>query len=103
MAEYERFWKVAEQAMEQDPTLERGTIMGMACLRTGGKFVAGPWHDGIVVKLNRARVQEVMAGGGLPFAPAGKVFREWVVAPTAREELWPELIEEAARLARAAD
>lgn len=34
------------------------------------------------------------AGEGLPFAPAKKVFREWVALPTLDERRWSELIEE---------
>ena len=35
-----------------------------------------------------------IAGGGLPFAPAKKVFREWVQVPGRDEALWSTLIDE---------
>jgi len=36
----------------------------------------------------------IEAGEGLAFAPAGKVFREWVALPTFDEDRWTALIEE---------
>ena len=48
-----------------------------------------------MVKLSKARVTELVESGeGAPFAPAGKVFREWVALPDADEERWAELLEE---------
>ncbi|MET9315884.1 hypothetical protein ABZX12_29060 [Kribbella sp. NPDC003505] len=41
------------------------------------------------------------SGTGLPFAPAGKVFREWVALPTLDRDLWRDLLAEAVTFARA--
>ena len=54
-----------------------------------------PHHKGpgIVVKLDRDEVDALIAAGtGAPFAPAGKVFREWVLVEEHDEERWTELL-----------
>lgn len=71
--------------------------MGGGCVRSGGEFVGMPHHkgDGIVVKLPRARVDELIdAGTGASFAPAGKVFREWVLVEEYDEQRWTDLLRE---------
>ena len=56
----------------------------------------------LVVKLPRDRVTEfIETGRGDPFAPAGKVFREWVSIPTVDRDLWRTLLAEAVAFARA--
>ena len=55
----------------------------------------------LVVKLPRERVAKLVENGeGDPFAPAGKVFREWVSIPTVGRELWQTLLAEATDFAR---
>jgi hypothetical protein len=62
------FWDAAAPLLGEG-VLEEGTIMGGACVRS----------DGIVVKLPRERVEALIeSGAGASFAPAGKVFKEWV-------------------------
>ena len=78
-------------------TLDEGTIMGGPCVRAKGEFVGMPNHKGpgIVVKLARHRVDELIADGeGASFAPAGKVFKEWVLVERHDEARWRELVEE---------
>lgn len=86
-----------------DPAIGRATMMGYPCVRLAGRFLAS-YDDrvgGLVVKLPRERVTELVNnGGGDPFAPAGKVFREWVAIPTADRELWETLLAEAVDFAR---
>ena len=36
----------------------------------------------------------IAAGDGLAFAPAKKVFREWVQVPARDEKLWSQLLKE---------
>jgi hypothetical protein len=86
-----------------DPAIGRATMMGYPCVRLAGRFLAsyddtaGCW----VVKLPRQRVTELVpSGDGDPFAPAGKVFREWVSIPTVDRELWQGLLAEAVDFAR---
>jgi hypothetical protein len=55
----------------------------------------------LVVKLPRVRVAALVeTGQGLPFAPAGKVFREWVALPEPDRRLWTALLAEAVDFAR---
>ena len=98
------FWTLADAMIERGEA-EEGTLMGFPCLRVEGRFFAMTMHDrdDLVVKLSMARVKELVhAGVGLPFAPAGKTFREWVAVPHTNVAHWPALIEEAANSARAA-
>ncbi|GAA1570921.1 hypothetical protein GCM10009789_25550 [Kribbella sancticallisti] len=86
-----------------DPAIGRATMMGYPCVRLAGRFLAS-YDDKsgtLVVKLPRERVtQLVETGTGDPFAPAGKVFREWVSIPTVDPELWRGLLAEAVDFAR---
>ena len=86
-----------------DPAIGRATMMGYPCVRLAGRFLAS-YDDkaaSLVVKLPRERVAELVeTGTGDPFAPAGKVFREWVAIPTVDRELWRTLLNEAAAFAR---
>ena len=86
-----------------DPAIGRATMMGYPCVRLAGKFLAScdDKADGLVVKLPRDRVLELVEdGSGEPFAPAGKVFREWVSIPTADRTKWKKLLAEAVDFAR---
>ncbi len=96
--EHAEFWDVAEPFLATGRLVE-GTMMGHQCLRTaaGNGFVATVERStgNLVVKLPEARVAELVdAGEGLAFAPAGKVFKEWVALPMFDERRWTELIEE---------
>lgn len=52
--------------------------------------------SGMVVKLPRDRVDELIGLGiGQLFAPAGKVFREWVAIPKPDRRSWTTLLAEA--------
>ena len=86
-----------------DPAIGRATMMGHPCVRLAGRFLAS--YDAkeqcLVVKLSRERVTELIdLGEGEPFAPAGKVFREWVAIPTIDRDLWRKVLAEAVDFAR---
>jgi hypothetical protein len=71
--------------------------MGGRCARVAGEFLALVDFEGsgMVVKLPRARVDMLIAQGtGQPFAPAGKVFREWVSIPQRGRRRWRSLLRE---------
>jgi hypothetical protein len=74
-----------------DPAVGRATMMGYPCVRLAGTFLAS-YDDKarcLVVKLPRERVTELVESGhGDPFAPAGRVFREWAAIPTDDRDLW---------------
>jgi hypothetical protein len=81
-----------------DPAVGRSTMMGYPCVRRAGRFFASfdTRAEALVVKLNRDRVAELIADGtGEPFAPNGRVFREWVTIPEADPRLWERLLAEA--------
>jgi len=86
-----------------DPAMGRGTMMGYPCVRLARRFLAS-YDDKagcLVVKLPAERVTELVRdGAGDEFAPAGRVFREWVAVPTADRELWCALLAEAVAFAR---
>lgn len=78
-------------------------MMGYPCVRLAGRFLAS-YDDkagSLVVKLPHERVTELVDDGhGDPFAPAGKVFREWVSISMGDPELWRILLTEAVDFAR---
>lgn len=87
-----------------DPAVGRATMMGYPCVRLAGRFLAS-YDDKagcLVVKLPRERVTELVEHGlGEPFAPAGKVFREWLTIATVDRSLWQQVLAEAVEFARA--
>jgi hypothetical protein len=81
-----------------DPAVGRSTMMGHPCVRRAGRFFASfdPRSDALVVKLSAGRVAELVGEGtGKPFAPNGRVFREWVTITEPDPELWESLLAEA--------
>ena len=71
--------------------------MGGRCVRVAGEFLAlvDFKGSGLVVKLPRERVAELITQGvGRQFAPAGKVFRQWVSIPEADPRQWRALLRE---------
>jgi hypothetical protein len=86
-----------------DPAIGRSTMMGYPCVRLAGQFLAtyDERAGSLVVKLPKDRVAElVRTGTGEQFAPAGKVFREWVAIPTTDRRVWRTLLAEAVIFAR---
>jgi hypothetical protein len=86
-----------------DPAIGRGTIMGHPCVRLAGRFLAclDDKTGCLIVKLPDERVIDLIdSGTGGPFAPAGKVLREWISIPTIDRELWRTLLAEAVDFAR---
>jgi TfoX N-terminal domain len=81
-----------------DPVVGRSTMMGYPCVRRAGRYFAS-FHtqaDALVVKLPSMRVDELIDDGtGEPFAPNGRVFREWVTIPRPDRDVWAQLLGEA--------
>ena len=83
----------------------RSTMMGNPCLRSPGRsasdkgalFASGGGPGGaLVVKLPAQRVQqEIEAGRGVPFAPGGSPFREWMEVTDPSPSVARELLFEA--------
>jgi len=57
-------------------------MMGMPSLKRNGKMFGGYYGDGLVVKLGRVRVDELIASGrGQAFDPsgAGRPMKDWAL------------------------
>jgi TfoX/Sxy family transcriptional regulator of competence genes len=81
-----------------DPAVGRSTMMGYPCVRRAGRFFASfdTRAAALVVKLPPDRVVELIADGtGEPFAPNGRVFREWVSIPDPEPGVWEQMLAEA--------
>ncbi len=92
----DEFWDAATPLLAEG-LIDEGTIMGGPCVRAAGEFVGMPHHKGagLVVKLPKERVDELIAAGeGQSFAPAGKVFKEWVLIEAHDEDHWRDLLRE---------
>jgi hypothetical protein len=93
----ELFWDLVEP-MYTDPAVHRSTMMGLPCVRLDGRFFASLDRrtHALLVKLPTTRVGQLIADGvGEPFAPAGRVFREWVAVRQPDRERWQRLLTEA--------
>jgi hypothetical protein len=91
------FWELVEP-MLADPAVRRSTMMGLPCVRFDGRFFASLDRrtGALVVKLPPDRVAELVADEtGEPFAPAGRVFREWIAVPRPDRARWQALLAEA--------
>ena len=91
------FWDLAEPIMASGRA-DEGELMRSRCLRVNGDFLAMPEYrtGDLVVKLPADRVAELIEQDlGLAFAPAKKVFKEWVQVPGRDEALWSALLDEA--------
>lgn len=91
------FWELAAELQRGDPRVVEGTIMNGRCLRVDKEFLAliDRKGSGLVVKLPKARVTELIEQGeGQPFAPAGKVFKEWLSVPHPDRRRWRMLLRE---------
>ncbi len=89
------FWELAAELQRADPRVIEGAIMSSRCLRVGSEFLAmvDAKNPAMVVKLPQKRVAALIEGGvGQPFAPAKKVFKEWLAVPTLDRELWQRLL-----------
>ena len=91
------FWDLVEPLLGE-AEIDEGTLMGFPCLRVNGDFFATCDHrtGHLIVKVDRARVAELIDEGvGQPFAPAGRVFKEWVLVEDRDDERWLSLLAEA--------
>ena len=93
----EFYWELAEGYLARDH-VDEGKLMGFPCLRVNGDFFSTCDHrtGELIVKLPRNRVSELIADGtGQPFAPNGKVFKEWLLVPHRDEARLTALMDEA--------
>lgn len=93
------FWKLADGFLSQ-ASVDEGSLMGFPCLRANGEFFCTCEHRSgdLIAKLPKERVQALIAEGiGQPFAPAGRVFKEWVLVEGRDTKQWKGLMTEAQR------
>ncbi len=96
--EREQLYERLAAEMCQDPAVARGTMMGFPCLRVDGEFFASLERSSgnLIVKLPAGEVSELVnSGSATPFAPAGKVFREWAEVQGAEAGEWRSLLSRA--------
>ena len=96
-ADDDLFWSLAQPLLDSGQA-EEGMLMRFPCLRVAGEFFAAPEHrtGDLIVKLPEAQVEELIgAGRGAEFAPAGRVFREWVLISDRDPDLWATLLDDA--------
>jgi hypothetical protein len=96
-----RYDELVDDLCAQSDDVEQAKMMGMPCVKRGGKMVAGYTEGAMVFKLlDPERHGEALAlEGAHLFDPSGKgrPFKEWVVVPAAHADLWEKLAEHALR------
>jgi hypothetical protein len=102
--ESQALWEeLADELEASEPSISRSTMMGLPCLRLDGAFFASldKRNDELIVKLSAEEVTaRVASGSGHSFAPAGKVFREWLAIDWADAERWRAALADALAFAR---
>ena len=98
-----RYDEIADDLAARDPSVELSQMMGMPCIKAGGKMVIGYESSGeMVFKLPDPAEHEKALGlnGAKVFDPSGrgKPFKEWVQVPVAHASHWPDLAETAIKL-----
>ena len=91
------FWDLAAEFLARD-FVDEGSLMGFPCVRVNGDFFCTCDHrtGHLIVKLPKARVQELVEQGvSEPFAPAGRVFKEWTLVQERDAQTWTDLMGEA--------
>jgi hypothetical protein len=107
MTARERYDELVDDLCARNDDVEPAQMMGMPCVKRGGKMVAGfagrYGGDAMVFKLADpdAHAQALGLAGAQLFDPGGngKPFKEWVVVPYAHEAEWESLAHEALKRA----
>jgi hypothetical protein len=104
MTDRVELWEqLSEELVASDPAITRSTMMGLPCLRLDGAFFASldKQNGHLIVKLAADDVStRVASGEGKSFAPAGKVFREWLAIDDDSESVWRAALDDALAFAR---
>lgn len=97
-----RYDAIADELVAENPEIQLGQMMGMPCIKLGGKMIMGIWEEEMVFKLpdESVREQALALDGAHLFAPGerGRAFKEWVQLPAAHMSDWPKYADEAVRL-----
>jgi hypothetical protein len=87
------------ESLLEDPAVSEALMMGMPSLKNGSKMFGGLREGGLVLKLGRERVDELVASGrAAPFDPSGRgrPMRDWAVLPAPTDD-WMALAHDAKR------
>jgi hypothetical protein len=102
-----RYEQLVDDLLARNADVETAKMMGMPCIKRGGKLVAGFWaaESAMTFKLPDVAEREAalaLEGAGL-FDPSGRgrPMKEWVAVPTAHADEWPRLAEQALATPRA--
>jgi hypothetical protein len=89
----------ADSDVTPPSTTGKAGKFGADALKVDGKIFAMLSRGELVLKLPRARVDELIASGkGTRFDPGhGRVMKEWVTIDLGESATWPELADEARR------
>jgi hypothetical protein len=97
----ERYDELVDDLCARNDDVEPSQMMGMPCVKRGGKMVAGFTRGAMVFKLPdaAAHARALALDGAHLFDPSGKdrPFKEWVVVPAAHAAEWESLAEHALR------
>jgi len=97
-----RYDAIADELVAENPEVQLGQMMGMPCIKVGGKMIIGIWNEEMVFKLpdEAVREQALALKGAHLFDPSekGRAFKEWVQVPAAHMSDWPKYADEAIRL-----
>jgi hypothetical protein len=96
-----RYDELVDDLMARNADVQTAKMMGMPCVKVGGKLVAGfsADADAMVFKLTDEQTREraLALEGAKLFDPGGRgrPMREWVVVPPAHAATWPGFTEQA--------
>ena len=97
----ERYDELVDDLCARNDDVEPSQMMGMPCVKRGGKMVAGFTRGAMVFKLPDpgAHARALALDGAHLFDPGGKghPFKEWVVVPFEHEAEWGSLAGHALR------
>ena len=96
----DRYDEIADDLVARNADVSLGKMMGMPCIKRGGKLIAGFSEAGAMVfKLpdEQEREQALSLDGAQLFDPSGRgrPMKEWVEVPAAHAAEWPRLAEAA--------
>ena len=96
-----RYDEICDDLVARNSDVALGQMMGMPCIKRGGKMIGGFWKDAMVFKLVDPAQREAAFAldGAQLFDPSekGRPMREWVQVPPAHAGEWPRLAEQALR------
>ncbi len=93
--------RLVEQLLADEPAVGETQMMGMPALKAHGKMFGGSFHERLVVRIGRDRVDELVAAGKVePFDPSGRgrPMRHWATVAQRDAGEWLALAREALQL-----